>query len=171
MRRVLSWFVVAGVLCIGACQPVETEPPGDVDDQAGAEPSPAAQEAETPKAQSWDFEDADVGSLPDENNYYVARMNPLELNLRVYKVVDGKRTQLASADVDASDEELDSGHPLLNQWHTIRIVHRGDQIQCYLNGELRLECEGSSIPQAGKIGLWAKADAVTSFDKLSVAAP
>jgi len=112
-----------------------------------------------------------VWRLQDENNYYVARMNPLESNFRLYKVIDGKRSQLASADVDVPDEDLDADDPLLNKWHTIRVVHGGDQIQCYLNGELRLESQDSSIPNAGKIGLWVKADAVTSFDKLSVTAP
>ena len=36
----------------------------------------------------WRYKDAD--------NYYIARMNPLEDNYRVYKVVAGKRTQLGS---------------------------------------------------------------------------
>lgn len=35
----------------------------------------------------------------DENHYYVCRINPLESNFRVYKVVNGTRTQLQSADV------------------------------------------------------------------------
>src|SRR5262245_4670418 len=46
----------------------------------------------------------------DQNNYYVTRWNPLEDNFRVYHVVDGKRTQLASADVKLPP----------NQWHTVR---------------------------------------------------
>lgn len=110
-----------------------------------------------------------VWRLQDENNYYVARMNPLESNFRFYKVIDGKRTKLASADVDVPDEDPDTDDPLLNKWHTIRVVHRGDKIECFLNGELRLEFEDTSIPDAGKVGLWVKADAVTSFDSLSAA--
>lgn len=35
-----------------------------------------------------------VWRYTDESNYYVARMNPLEDNFRVYKVVQGKRVQL-----------------------------------------------------------------------------
>ena len=109
--------------------------------------------------------------VQDENNYYVARMNPLENNFRLYKVVDGQRAELASAEVEIPDEDLDADDRLLGKWHTIRVVHRGDQIQCHLNGEPLLEFQDSSIPKAGKIGLWIKADAVTSFDKLSAAAP
>ena len=36
-----------------------------------------------------------VWRFQDGNNYYVARMNPLEDNFRFYKVVAGKRTELA----------------------------------------------------------------------------
>jgi hypothetical protein len=31
----------------------------------------------------------------DEDNYYIARANALEGNVRLYKVLDGKRRQLA----------------------------------------------------------------------------
>src|SRR6516225_3864237 len=41
-----------------------------------------------------------VWRYQDANNYYVCRMNPLESNFRVYKVVDGKRAkEFQNADV------------------------------------------------------------------------
>jgi hypothetical protein len=94
----------------------------------------------------------------DANNYYVARVNPLEENFRVYKVVAGKRAQLGTADVDAP----------AGNWHTLRVVHKGDHIQCHLNGKLHLDVKDGTFTEAGKIGLWTKADAVTSFDALKV---
>lgn len=102
-----------------------------------------------------------VWRYKDANNYYVARMNPLEDNFRVYKVVAGKRSQLGSAEVTAPAAK----------WHTIRVVEKGDHIQCYLNGKLHLDVKDDTFTGAGKIGLWTKSDAVTEFDKLSVAAP
>jgi len=39
------------------------------------------------------------------------------------------------------------------------------------NGELKLEVEDSALQDAGKVGLWTKADAVASFDNLSVTVP
>jgi hypothetical protein len=102
-----------------------------------------------------------VWRYQDKDNYYIARINPLEANYRVYRVVKGKRTELASADVEKKES-------LAGQWYTIRIVHRGDLIRCYLNGKLRLEAGDDTLRTAGKVGLWTKADAVTSFDKLSV---
>lgn len=102
-----------------------------------------------------------VWRYTDENNYYIARMNPLEDNFRIYKVVKGKRMQLGSAKVVAP----------AGKWHTIRVVQKGDHIQCYLNGDLHLDVKDDTFTAAGKIGLWTKSDAVTSFDKLSVTVP
>jgi len=99
----------------------------------------------------WRYRDAD--------NYYVARVNPLEDNYRVYKVVNGKRTQLASADVT-----IPAG-----PWHDVRVVHVGDRIQCYLDGKRRLEVADDTFEAAGKVGLWTKADAQTSFAGFRVA--
>jgi hypothetical protein len=94
----------------------------------------------------------------DENNYYVTRWNPLEDNFRLYHVVNGKRTQLANAEIKLPPE----------QWHTVRAVQRGNHIQCSLDGTLLLDVMDDTIKDAGAIGLWSKADAVTWFDNLSV---
>jgi len=97
----------------------------------------------------------------DNNYYYIVRMNPLEDNFRLYKVVDGKRKELVSKD----DIKAESG-----KWHTIRVVHKGNKIQCYLNGKLLIETEDDAFQQAGKIGLWTKADAQTYFADLQITA-
>jgi hypothetical protein len=98
----------------------------------------------------------------DANNYYICRMNPLEDNFRLYKVVDGKRIQLATAEEIVAKE---------GAWHTIRVVQVGDQIRCYFNGKKLLEAKDDTFADAGKIGLWTKADAVTSFDDIVLTAP
>jgi hypothetical protein len=102
-----------------------------------------------------------VWRFQDPKNYYIARMNPLEDNFRLYKVVDGKRIQLATADVTVD----------VRKWHTIRVVQRGEQIQCFLNGKKLLEAKDNAIQNAGKIGLWTKADAQTYFDNIVVRRP
>ncbi len=99
-----------------------------------------------------------VWRYQDNNNYYIARMNPLEDNFRVYKVVAGKRTELESADV-----KVPSG-----EWHTLKIEMTGDKIVCYLDGKKHLEAKDSTFPDAGKVGLWSKADAQTYFDDFKV---
>lgn len=102
----------------------------------------------------WRYQDAD--------NYYIARMNPLENNLRVYKVIAGKRIQLATK------EELPAK---AGEWHTIRIEHKGkkNEIECYFNGKKLLSVDNeTTIDKPGKVGLWTKADAQTSFDELRI---
>ena len=98
----------------------------------------------------------------DANNYYVARLNPLEGDFRLFHVVKGKRTQLAKT--------VSVNEPA-GQWHTLRVVHRGHHIQCFLNGQRHFDVEDDTLTAAGLVGLWSKADAVTSFDNVSVTAP
>ncbi len=94
----------------------------------------------------------------DKDNYYIARFNPLEDNFRIYYVRDGVRRTLASVKVS-----LASG-----VWHTLKITQHGDQFTGYLNGKKLLEGSDSTFQNAGGVGLWTKADAVTSFDNFSV---
>ncbi|MSR60637.1 MAG: hypothetical protein EXS05_23860 [Planctomycetaceae bacterium] len=101
-----------------------------------------------------------VWRYQDQNNYYVVRLNPLEGDFRLFHVVDGKRTQLAKP----AKVREETG-----KWHTIRVVHKGNRIQCQLNGKLHFDIRDDAIREAGRIGLWTKADAVTSFDLVQVA--
>lgn len=98
-----------------------------------------------------------IWRVQDANNYYIVRANPLESNFRVYYVKDGARKTLDSARVKVPP----------NQWHTIKIVHKGKKIEGYLNGKKLLESEDDTFPEAGGVGLWTKADAVTYFDDFS----
>lgn len=93
----------------------------------------------------------------DAKNYYIARYNPLEGNYRVYKVEDGRRTQLGTSDVKRSEG-----------WHTLRVTMTGERIECYFDGRKYLDVSDSTFKGAGKIGLWTKADAQTHFDDLTV---
>ena len=100
-----------------------------------------------------------VWRYQDANNYYVARMNPLEDNYRLYHVVAGKRTQ-----IDGKEGlKVPAG-----EWHTLKVTMRGDRITCYLDGEKQIEATDSTFRGAGKVGLWSKADAQTSFDDFRV---
>jgi hypothetical protein len=93
----------------------------------------------------------------DAKNYYVARFNPLENNFRVYTVVDGKRTQLQSAEVTHQGD-----------WSRLRVTMKGDHIVCYLDGVKLLDIHDATFPGPGKIGLWSKSDAQTEFDELKL---
>jgi hypothetical protein len=99
----------------------------------------------------WRYQDAD--------NYYICRMNPLEDNFRVYKVVAGDRKMLQ----DKKDLKIPAG-----EWHTIKVVQKGDHIECSVDDKKYLDVKDDAFPKAGKVGLWTKSDAQTYFDDLQV---
>jgi len=100
-----------------------------------------------------------IWRVQDRNNYYVARYNPLEENVSIYYVKDGKRVMLGySGRIELKDA-----------WHILKISHKEGRITAYIDGEMRLMVNaGDSIPGTGGVGLWTKADAATAFDDFTV---
>ncbi|MBI2840406.1 MAG: DUF1080 domain-containing protein [Acidobacteria bacterium] len=101
-----------------------------------------------------------VFRLVDANNYYVVRANALEDNLRLYHVVDGTRRQFAGANFKVTAGE----------WHELKVDCVGNRITCYYDGQKKIEATDDTFKEAGKIGLWTKADSLTHFDDLRVVA-
>jgi len=99
-----------------------------------------------------------VFRLQDKDNYYVVRANALEDNYRLYHVVGGRRVQFAGANFQVTP----------NAWHEMRVEVRGDKIQCFYDGQLKITAQDGTFKTAGKIGLWTKADSLTYFDDLTV---
>lgn len=96
----------------------------------------------------------------DARNYYVARANALERNIRFYKVADGLRQQLAGW----------SGPVTSGVWHELVVEARGEQVAVFWDGQRVLEAQDQTFREPGRIGLWTKADSVTYFDDLRVEA-
>lgn len=101
-----------------------------------------------------------VFRLKDPNNYYVVRANALENNYRLYHVVNGRRSQFAGANLKVTSAE----------WHELRVEALRNKITCYFDGNKKIEATDDTFKDAGKVGLWTKADSVTSFDDLKVTA-
>lgn len=95
----------------------------------------------------------------NENNYYVTRANALENNVRLYYVKNGSRKQFANW----------SGKVTAAAWHELRAEAKGDHFQIFWDGEEIIDAHDNTFPDAGKVGVWTKADAVTLFDDLTVA--
>jgi hypothetical protein len=94
----------------------------------------------------------------DENNYYLTRSNALESNVRLYHVKDGKRTQFATWDGPVPGKV----------WNELAAEAKGDTFRIYFNGKKVIEAKDKTFTDAGKVGLWTKADSVTFFDDLMV---
>jgi hypothetical protein len=101
-----------------------------------------------------------VFRLMDANNYYIVRANALEGNYRLYHVVKGRRVQFAGANIKVASGE----------WHELRVECMGNHITCYYDGEKKIDATDETFKEAGKVGLWTKADSVTYFDDLRVTA-
>lgn len=102
----------------------------------------------------------------DQDNYYIVRANALENNVVLYKVENGKRTDLpvkGEGRTYGKKAEVPGG-----QWSVLRVVASGPRFEVHFNGAKLYEVEDSTFTQAGKVGLWTKADSVTQFDDLTV---
>jgi hypothetical protein len=102
-----------------------------------------------------------VARWQDKAHYYIVRANALENNVRLYKVERGDRKQFAGKDVP-----VPSG-----QWHRLTLEVQGSHFRVFLNDTLLFEADDPTFRNAGKVGLWTKADSVTSFDDLTITHP
>jgi hypothetical protein len=101
----------------------------------------------------------------DAKNYYVARANALEDNFVLYKTVNGTRSPL---DIVGRKGGYGVSVPVpANIWHSLRIDFKGARFTASFNGKQMFEVEDSTFTEAGKVGLWTKADSVTLFDEMT----
>ena len=96
--------------------------------------------------------------LTDKDNYYVVRANALENNVRLYKVVAGKRIQFAGANTKVAS----------GTWHQLGLEVRGSRVEVFFNGKSLFSASDGTFAAAGRVALWTKADSVTHFDDLII---
>lgn len=102
----------------------------------------------------------------DQGNYYIVRANALEDNVVLYKVENGERTDLpvkGEGRTYGKKAEVPSA-----QWSILRVVANGPRFEVYFNGTKLYEVEDGTFTEAGKVGVWTKADSITQFDDLTV---
>jgi len=90
----------------------------------------------------------------DSNNYYVARANALEDNVTIYHTINGRRTEKKRTNMKAAS----------NEWHSLRVDFQANHFTVTLDGQKAIEWDDATFKDAGKVGVWTKADSVTLFD-------
>ncbi|MFO1076819.1 MAG: hypothetical protein U1E73_03735 [Planctomycetota bacterium] len=162
--RLASWTTVAGDAAHGNVVRVDTAnsgatfnlllsaAPGPADLMLGVDLRAVSGTEDQGGGLAWRAQDA--------ANYYCARWNPLEDNLRLYKVVDGERTMLAGTELTATRDG----------WHRLEVEMRGTRVKVAFDGRWLLAADDTTFAAAGRYGLWTKADASTAFDALVVGA-
>lgn len=107
-----------------------------------------------------------VWRYKDKDNYYIVRANALEGNVVLYKVQNGKRTDLplkGQGRTYGMKEKVAS-----KQWGILRVVVKGNLFEVYHEGKKLYEVEDDTFKEPGKVGVWTKADSVIYFDDLQV---
>src|SRR5215471_5997528 len=87
-------------------------------------------------------------------NYYIARANALEDNVTIYHTINGRRTEKKRVNMKVAS----------NQWHTLRVDFQGNHFAVTYDGKKALDWDDSTFQDAGKVGVWTKADSETLFD-------
>jgi hypothetical protein len=100
----------------------------------------------------------------DADNYYVVRANALEDNVVLYKTVNGIRSALDIVGRKGG-YGVDVSVPA-NQWHGLRVDFNGSRFRVIYDGKQLFEVDDWTFRDAGKVGLWTKADSVTLFDEI-----
>ena len=98
-----------------------------------------------------------IWRVQDANNYYIARANALEDNVTIYHTINGKRVAFKSINT-----KVTSG-----VWHTLRVEFAGNKFTVIFDGNKVIEATDESFANAGKVGVWTKADSVTLFDNFA----
>jgi hypothetical protein len=97
----------------------------------------------------------------DADNYYIARANALEDNVTIiYHTINGKRVSFKNVDTKVAS----------GVWHTLRVDFEGDKFTVTFDGKRVIEATDKSFSDAGKVGVWTKADSITLFDDFSFGA-
>lgn len=104
----------------------------------------------------------------DENNYYIVRANALEDNVVLYRVEDGNRAAISPV---GQQGEYGQKHRVpAGEWHELGVQFRGSTFSVLFDGTRLYDVEDSTFSDAGRVGLWTKADSVTQFDDFEVSA-
>jgi hypothetical protein len=100
-----------------------------------------------------------VWRAKDSNNYYIARANALENNVTIYHTIRGRRTEKRTNAKVAS-----------NTWHNLRVDFQDNHFTVTFDGKKVIEWDDTTFKDAGKVGVWTKADSVTLFDDFTYGA-
>ncbi len=102
----------------------------------------------------------------DKNNYYIVRANPLEGNVVLYKVENGKRKDLPLV---GKGRTYGMHTPMQTaKWHTLKVNIQENIFTVLFDGKELYQVKDDTFKEGGMAGVWTKADAQTYFDDLII---
>ena len=90
----------------------------------------------------------------DKDNYYISRANALEDNVTIYHTVDGRRVEKKRINTKVASDH----------WHTLRVDFKDNYFVVTFDGKKAFTWKDDTFKDAGKVGVWTKADSTTLFD-------
>jgi hypothetical protein len=93
------------------------------------------------------------------DDYYAVRANALENDVKLYRVVAGRREMIGCMEVIVSGQA----------WHTLGIAARDDRLTVFFDDrELFVATDRRFPAPPGKVGLWTQSDSMTLFESLKI---
>jgi hypothetical protein len=77
---------------------------------------------------------------------------------RLYKVVGGVRRQITGKNLPV----------LKNVWHMLGLQTDGEELKVSFNGAKLMQIRDATFVEAGKVGIWTKADSLTHFADIDI---
>jgi hypothetical protein len=94
----------------------------------------------------------------DPRDFYVVEADALEGKVRLLRIVNGERRQIAAALAPL----------MLGVPHTLKIKAVDNDFNVTLDGKNLFEAHDSGLPAAGHFGVWSRADSATVFGDLFI---
>ena len=100
-----------------------------------------------------------VWRYKDANNYYITRCNADEDNCTIYHTVAGRRRPFQNKPIKVAK----------STWHSLKMEASGNHFVVWFDGTKVLDATDDTFKDAGRVGLWTKADSVIQFDDFTIA--
>ncbi len=91
-------------------------------------------------------------------NYYITRCNADEDNCTIYHTVNGRRRPFQNKPIKVAK----------NTWHKLKLEAAGNHFVVWFDGTKVLDATDETFKDAGRVGLWTKADSVIEFDDFTI---
>jgi hypothetical protein len=92
------------------------------------------------------------------SNFYVIRVSALGHNLRFYKYINGQFVDPATVGAKIS----------AGAWHTMKVQCLGNQIYCWIDGQMAMPLTSTMTFITGKVGFWTMSDSSTHYGDTSI---
>jgi 3-keto-disaccharide hydrolase len=99
-----------------------------------------------------------VWRYKDAGNYYITRCNADEDNCTIYHTVAGRRRPFQNKPIKVAK----------NAWHQLKLEARGNHFVVWFDATKVLDATDDTFKDAGRVGLWTKADSVIQFDDFTI---